>query len=497
MRDDLPDGVRVVQLGDHAVLWSDRTGRGIRDSTTARTALRTGEGPAAVLARLAALGLSPDGPSLLSRIPTRNAHAVLLPDSSELWCADPMAPTPGGFEWRSLALEPREMAMWRASNGTRTLSQVAERAHASEPAALRFAARMTALSVQALQLRALPARADDPGQQRLVSPPRPDGPRLPHQVDADGGTDLARWHAEEIHDPGTHFDLVETTVAHAFELPHAALEEQGYGARLQDRLALSGPVGRHGLLVEVGPGTGALAAAWIKRATEMDRLPRRYVRVDASPALLAAQAARAPDTEGVHGLAEALPLEDGSVDLLLSNEVIADLRAAPEDEQIRSLRERHGLEPLPDGARYNVGTWQFIEEIARVLRPGGRAFVSEFGDLDEVPRETTHLDHPEVSIHFGHARDVARSCGLEADVVRLDHLLGANLTATWLSRPSTLALRALCARSGMHLEARAWTVASAPRPLSVEGLVEVPITRDGPGPVITRFQALLLRKPET
>ena len=82
-------------------------------------------------------------------------------------------------------------------------------------------------------------------------------------------------------------------------------------------------------------------------------------------------------------------------------------------------------------------------------------------------------------------------------MVRLDHLLGANLTATWLSRPSTLALRALCARSGMHLEARAWTVASAPRPVAVEGLVEVPITRDGPGPVITRFQALLLRKPET
>jgi len=489
-----PPQVRTVTLGDRVLLWSDRTGRGLWDSEGARAALETGAGPGPLLARLAALGMIDGGAPLLDRVAVRNAHALLLPASQELWCANPLCPTSGGFDWQALELEPPEVLLWRAFNGTRTLRQAAERAGVGTDTALALAGRLTRLEVQALQLREHPARPDDIARRRLFSPPRPPGPRLEHQLDTRGGTVLARWHEEEIKTPGTHFDLVETTLAHAFEHPHAALHGQGFGARLLDRLALSGSVGEGGLLVEVGPGTGALAAAWLARAEETNRTPSRYLRIDAAPALLAMQAIRAPGTEGVRGLADALPLEDASVDFLLSNEVIADLRAAPEDAMVRALRTRHGLSALPDGARYNVGTWRFIEEIARVLRPGGRAYISEFGDLDEVPRETIHLDHPEVSIHFGHALRVARSCGLAADVVRLDLLLGADLHASWLSRPSTLALRALCARHGEHLEARAWTCSTAPRPVPLEGLEEVPITRDGPGPVITRFHALLLRK---
>lgn len=484
-----------MALGPRTLLWSDATGRGLWDSPAARAVLAGGDGPAALVARMAALGLGPGGPPLPERVPCRGHHALLLPDEPTLWCADPTRPTPGGYAWRGLPLAPHEPALWRACNGARRLDAVAAAAGVPLPAALAFAARLTRFEVQALQLRALPPRPSDPGLSRLAAPPRPRGNRLGHQLDAQGGTDLARWHAEEIRDPQTHFDLVETTVAHAFEHPHPALGGQGYGARLHDRLALSGPVGAGGLLVEVGPGTGALAAAWLARAGQTGRSPHRYLRIDAAPALLAAQAARAPETEGRHGLAEALPLDDASVDFVLSNEVIADLRAAPDGDAVRAARARHGLARLPEGARYNVGTWAFIEEIARVLRPGGRAFVSEFGDLDELPTETTHLDHPEVSIHFGHARAVARSCGLEAEVVRLDHLLGADLTAPWLSRASVGGLRALLARDGAHLEARAWTLATAPRPQPIEGLREVPISQDGPGPVMTRFQALLLRKP--
>lgn len=494
MQDELSPGVRALPLGPRTLIWSDRTGRGLWDAPAVRGTLRSGDGPPALLARLAALGLAPGGPPIGARIPCRSHWALLLPSESALWCADPTRPTPGGFAWRGLPLDPDEVALWRAFNGARSLDAAAREAGCGPARAATFASRLTRFEVQALQLRALPVRPGDPGLFRLAAAPRPVGPRLAHQVDPSGGTDLARWHAEEIHDAATHFDLVETTVAHAFEHPHPALGGLGFGARLQDRLALSGAVGAGGLLVEVGPGTGALAAAWMARAAETGRTPARYLRIDAAPALLAAQATRAPGTEGRRGLAEALPLPDGSVDFLLSNEVIADLRACPEDAAVRELRARYGIPALPSGARYNLGTWRFLEEIARVLRPGGRAYVSEFGDLDELPTETTHLDHPEVSIHFGHAAAVARALGLRADVVRLDRLLGADLHATWLSRPSVGGLRALMARDGAHLEARAWTRHTAPLPQPVEGLVEVPITRDGPGPVMTRFQALLLAK---
>ena len=53
----------------------------------------------------------------------------------------------------------------------------------------------------------------------------------------------------------------------------------------------------------------------------------------------------------------------------------------------------------------------------------------------------------------------------------------------------------MAARGG-HLAARAWTIETLPVPFVVEGLDEVAVTADGPGPVITRFAALILRKPK-
>ena len=70
-------------------------------------------------------------------------------------------------------------------------------------------------------------------------------------------------------------------------------------------------------------------------------------------------------------------------------------------------------------------------------------------------------------------------------------LLGFDPGARWLSRGSFEALR--CLEPG--LQARAWTPASLTLPEPVEGLRWVPVTQDGPGPVVTRFWCLLLRRP--
>ena len=143
----------------------------------------------------------------------------------------------------------------------------------------------------------------------------------------------------------------------------------------------------------------------------------------------------------------------------------------------------------------NLGAWQFLEEVARVLRPGGAAWLSEFGALDEVPTETTHLDHPEVSVRFRPLVALAEKLGLQAETTRLDHFLGADLQARWLRRAHFDALRALWKAHGQRLAARAWTADTVPTPETVEGLSDAPLSQNGPGPVLTRFVCLLLRRP--
>ncbi len=50
---------------------------------------------------------------------------------------------------------------------------------------------------------------------------------------------------------------------------------------------------------------------------------------------------------------------------------------------------------------------------------------------------------------------------------------------------------------GRTLAARAWTEADLELPWPVAGLRDVPVSADGPGPVVTRFLAVLLRKPSS
>ena len=180
----------------------------------------------------------------------------------------------------------------------------------------------------------------------------------------------------------------------------------------------------------------------------------------------------------------------------MSNEVIADLPAVhATDPAVAERVTRYGLAPLPEGAWYNLGAWQLVEEGARLLKPGGAMVLTEFGAEDELPTETTHLDHPEVSIHFGHLRAVAQGLGLQAELLPLHTLLDIDLHARWLSRASFEGMRALHRAEGLHLEARAWTTASVPKPTEVLGLDDVPITSDGAAPVVSRIVALVARKP--
>lgn len=474
------------------MLWQGETGRGV--------VLDEGQledVPAGLQLRLWREGLLADEPPECGRlIPCRSRRVLLLPTRPALWCPRPLERTAGGFPYRALALEPLELALWCSFNDSRTLVAVAERVGVSLDQALAFVRRLAAVEVQALQLRGRPARPADPGLERLQAPPRPRGHGVGALRGVHGETRLSAWHGD-IQDAESHFDRGETTAAHAFARPHPALGGEPFGARLQ-RALLARFVPCSGTLLEIGPGSGELGAAW--REAAGSELPRLHLRLDASSALLGLQGVRQPGTQGLRADACAPPLRDGSVDLVVCNEVIADLSAVPWDgaepapgtpqHAVARRVARYGLES-PAGERlYNLGAWRLLEAVARLLAPGGAAYISEFGAPDELPTETSQLDHPEVSIHFGELLAVACGLGLEAELVPMAELLGFDLQARWLSRGSFEALRGL----EPGLEARAWTPESLPLPEPVEGLRWVPITRDGAGPVVSRFQCLLVQR---
>lgn len=503
----------VLDAEGGPVLWPRRTGRAFSLRPEALRALLDwpdGLPPSASLrplvTRLAEQGMLADGPDLdlAALIPARSRRVLLLPARPALWHPRPFVREAGGHAFAALPLDEAELRLWRAMNGARRLREVAAQAGVSPDRALAFLERLTDPDVQAASLWPTPPRAREPALARLVTAPRPAAPREEGQWAEDGGTELSAWHTEIPAAEG-HFDEVETTLAHAFALPHPALDGLPYGAALHAALESRGLLPEDGPMLEVGPGTGELGAAFLERVRQRG-LPRgEFLRLDASPALLAAQERHLPGTRGLRGEATAIPLPDRSLGFVLCNEVIADLAAVPYDPrdpspgpcaaEVKARLQRHGIAPLP-GERplYNLGAWLFVEELARVLRPGGTAILTEFGGPDEAPEETRFLGHPEVSIHFGHLYQVARGLGLQAGLLPLPDLLEMDLSARWLSRPSYEALRALARSRGERLPARAWRVETLALPEPVEGLYEVPVHEEGPGPVPTRFQALWLRR---
>jgi SAM-dependent methyltransferase len=501
-------GVQAWSDGDDEVLWHPITGRSLRlhRRSLAHLAARPEDPRLAPLRRrldglyLLRTSPRPDWPAL---VPCRSRLVLTLPDEASLWLPVPGFRGPGGRGYRAFRLSPDGWRVWQAINDSRTVADIASRTGLSLVAVQGLCAALATPELQALQLRDRPARAREPGLSRLVDVPRPPNARPDHLTGPAGETTLAWYHLHAIDDGETHFDDRETTVAHSLGLPHPALGGRRYGQALRDALvARRLPV--EGRIAEVGCGTGELCAAWLEADPDA---ARRYLRVDLSPELLRTQARRAPATAGVLGDATRLPLRDGSIDLLLSNEVIADLQAIPVDPEAPAEEgparaaldalDAYGLAPFPGPQWVNLGAWRFVAEIARVLAPGGAAFLSEFGVLDGPPPEAVQLDHPEVAIQVTWLARVARQHGLTVDVEPLPDLLGVDPAARHLARPSWHALRALARAHDVHLPARAWTPATlAPRlPTPVEGLRWVPLTDEGPGPLITRFWSWVLRKP--
>ena len=406
-----------------------------------------------------------------------------------VWEETPQAATIWTAGGRAVALDETARAVWARAAEEPALGALAA---ALGPAARDAVFALARAEVGALKLA--PSLAPrPPGLHSTVpferfDPRAPGAPAGPHAPDP---ADLHAYHRVHLGgDAGaaTHqFEDVETTLSHLFRDPHPALEGRTYGEALADALLAHG-LRAPRVIVEIGGGTGLVAARLLAALAARGALPAgaRWFGVDLAPALLRAQratlaAAAAPAARAhLHADALRLPWRDGTADLVVANEMAGDL---PPDDGPRAL----------------------VREAARLLRPGGLLFVSEFGDPERAPVASSHLDHDEHSVRFADLEEEARSAGLDASLVCIPDLLDLRDAgpALWTTRGSFAALRALAAAHGLALDKRAWTRAALEAAFASAGLDpgRVRGLRWGPGSERVmglrprEFWSLLARRP--
>jgi SAM-dependent methyltransferase len=439
------------------------------------------------------------------------AHAVLVPvgedERAGMW---PMVAVKGRWNaWRRagdrvtlwtawgdrpvqrIELDAIDTAIWDDIDGERRLTQLRER-HGDRVLAL--AERLVHSDVQALKLSVVPMSSY---AKRPLSAPRYLSSTMPYPrwkrgepVPGALGREVSpsAYYQAEVADAQAQFDHQETTLSHLLRVPHPALGGRTYGAALVDALAARDalPAGRVRVL-EIGGGLGYVAAA-VTGALRGRGLEVAYTILELSPALAAAQRERCaglPVTV-VEGDALAADPGDGAWDLILSNEMVGDLPAiqvsradiglpapgeggeADRDKLValgvageQAARYQLLLDDAPEPFYLMTGAFTLVERIARWLAPGGTAVITEFGDLGGWPRLSTHLDHPELSTHFGQLAQVARGCGLDAEVAFVIDLIDLDREQQGLAttRSHFRALRALLADAGVGFDKIGYTPA--------------------------------------
>ena len=250
-----------------------------------------------------------------------------------------------------------------------------------------------------------------------------------------------------------------------------------------------------------------LVRDWLRRSTRVGRPTGELVRLDSDG--FEPTSAPTPGVRLVEGSPQAIPLPASSVNLVLCTEIMSRLSAVPFDATttanptlsqglapaVAHAIETYELTHLPGRAWYNLGAWKLVEQIHRVLRPGGRAILVDRGELEPSTSSDTRNDPGSSDVHFGHLVEVARALGMEARTLPLPEFLDVRVQSQWLSKSSYEALEARMKTAKTAFSPRAWTPETLNLPWPVEGIHWVGLADEGPGPLLTRMTVLLLRKP--
>ncbi len=372
-------------------------------------------------------------------------------------------------------LDPEETSMWDAMDGEKRLAELRLKHDPKKLQAL--VRRLTHSDVQAVKLSMMPWSAF---AKRPAMAPAYLASTMPYAAWKPGtpvppAVSLTEYHRHAIHAADEQFDHQETTLSHLLRIPHPALAQRTYGQALADVLVTRDlvPEGRVRVL-EIGAGLGYVANDVIARLAAGNRTVE-YTILELAPSLIAAQQRRLGDAATwIEGDALTAGVPEGAFDLVISNEMVGDLPArelsraevglavdgsgTADPERVRAISPRAAeanlrLDDAPEPFYLQTGAIDLTARIATWLAPGGTAVITEFGDTNAWPRLSTHLDHPELSTHFGHLLQVARSMGLTGSIEFVIDLLELDRDQRGLAttRSQFRALRALAADAGIDL----------------------------------------------
>lgn len=433
---------------------------------------------------------------------------------------------------KTVELDAAETKMWDAFDGENRLNELRAKHDAKKLAAL--VQRLAHSDVQAIKLSAFPQSMY---AKRPAMAPRYLTSTMPYRAWKPGDpleaptSDVATEdYYKDVADADAQFDHQETTLSHLFREPHPALGGKTYGAALVAALAAQGrlPAQRVRVL-EIGAGLGYVARA-VCEALQARGLEVSYTIQELAPALAAAQRARTAGlpVEVREGDVLAAELPSDAFDLILANEMVGDLPAEQHsrvdvgmevdgsgevDEAKLAGLGRAGelvkelgipLFDAPEPFYLMTGALEVVVRIARWLAPDGTAVVTEFGERSMWPKLSTHLDHPELSTHFGHLLQAAQARGLSGSIDFVMDLLEMDRTLEGLAttRSHFRALRAMCADAGVDLPKVGYTrellAARLGDKLAMADIGELRWDRIEDrlmGLVPHEFKALVVRKP--
>jgi Methyltransferase domain len=430
---------------------------------------------------------------------------------------------------QQLFLDEAETKIWDAFDGNKRLIEL--RHHHDNATIIKLVQRLTHSNVQALKMSMMPWAIYE--KRPAMAPPYLTStmPYARWQVGTPvpPAASLSEYHKSSINDADAQFDHQETTLSHLLRVPHPVLNGRTYGQALADVILQKQLVTGTARILEIGAGLGYVAKDLIARLRDKG-IQVTYTIVELSPALAKAQRERlGSDATWVEGDVLGVKLPDASFDLILSNEMCGDLPATQlsresiglnvdgtgtaDRDKLRALGGGAaraadlgvGVDDAPEPFYLMTGAFELLARTARWLVPGGTAIVTEFGELAGWPKLSTHLDHPELSTHFGQLLQAARGAGLEGRIEFVIDLLDFDRDQKGLAttRSHFRALRALAEHNGIDLPKIGFTpklledVVGGKLELATVGELRWDRVEDRlMGLVPHEFKALLVKRPK-
>ena len=270
-------------------------------------------------------------------------------------------------------------------------------------------------------------------------------------------------------DSDEHFERSEKTLSYLFRYPHPALSGLSYGERLFQCLSENGCIPSCGNILEVGAGLGLHTKDFLslmKEKTPDSYRNTAYINLDLAPGMLESQRRRNITVYQKHPFVQAnalkTPFVNSVFDLVIANEVIADFsveKVSKKRAKNCSYINKYGLK-IDNAAPLfliNTGAIKFMEELYRILKPGGKAVIIEYGDEYHYPIATILPDHTEYSIHFGHLVYVAEQLGFKVQYENLFKFLKFRPSVKVITGNSLILLQRLMKHLNHRLSSFAYT----------------------------------------